>query len=224
MPVFFTRLGRVAGLVAIALLGVSVSAAEAQQAGRNGRPDAAVRGAPDRAAPASQPPALAEDADAPEAKPTAPPATTARAEAPSTDARTADADAKDAKDDEDERDTDRDSGRATITIDLKPTAILEGHNLRATVKVQPDSDNRLLAVRIDAPTFYASTERELMGASSPRTYTFRWEKLPAGLYRVEAIVTDADGRLTRAFRDFQVHGGVMDSDVVPTPPRGRRRR
>lgn len=119
------------------------------------------------------------------------------------------------------------AGRAEVTIDLKPTAILEGHDLRATIKVQPDSGNRLLAVVIDAPTFYASTERELMGAASPRTYTFKWEKLPAGRYRVEAVVTDAAGRLTRVNRDFQVHGGTLDGEMEPTRPnpgrRGRRR-
>lgn len=119
------------------------------------------------------------------------------------------------------------AGRAEVTIDLRPTAILEGHDLRATIKVQPDSGNRLLAVVIDAPTFYASTERELMGAASPRTYTFKWEKLPAGRYRVEAVVTDAAGRLTRVNRDFQVHGGTLDGEMEPTRPspgrRGRRR-
>lgn len=113
-----------------------------------------------------------------------------------------------------------------ISIDLKPTAILEGHDLRATIKVQPRSANRLLAVRIDAPTFYASTERELMGDRSQRTFTFSWEKLPAGLYRVEALVVDAAGAVTRAHRDFQVHGGAFDSEVVEAPigRRGRRGR
>src|SRR5690606_17786406 len=111
-----------------------------------------------------------------------------------------------------------------ITIDLKPTAILEGHDLRATIKVQPRAVNRLLAVRIEAPTFYASTERELMGEASQRTFTFKWDKLPAGWYRVEALVTDASGDVTRIHRDFQVHGPSLDSQVAEAPTQGRRGR
>ena len=122
----------------------------------------------------------------------------------------------------------RKGGQAQVTIDLKPTALMQGHDLRATIKVTPDSNNRLLAVMIDAPTFYASTERELMGASSPRIYTFKWDKLPAGNYKVEAVVTDAAGRLTRVHRDFLVHGATLDGEMQPTQPtpgrRGRRGR
>lgn len=122
----------------------------------------------------------------------------------------------------------RKAGQAQVTIDLKPTALMQGHDLRATIKVTPDSNNRLLAVMIDAPTFYASTERELMGASSPRIYTFKWDKLPAGTYKVEAVVTDAAGRLTRVHRDFLVHGATLDGEMQPTQPnlgrRGRRGR
>lgn len=117
---------------------------------------------------------------------------------------------------------------AQVTIDLKPTALMQGHDLRATVKVTPDSNNRLLAVMIDAPHFYASTERELMGAAAPRSYMFKWEKLPAGTYTVVAVVTDATGRLTRVQRDFLVYGGTLDGEMAPTPPtpgrRGRRGR
>lgn len=119
-------------------------------------------------------------------------------------------------------------GAAQVTIDLKPTALMQGHDLRATVKVTPDSNNRLLAVMIDAPHFYASTERELMGAASPRSYMFKWEKLPAGTYTVVAVVTDATGRLTRVQRDFLVYGGTLDGEMGPTTPtpgrRGRRGR
>lgn len=119
-------------------------------------------------------------------------------------------------------------GAAEVTIDLKPTALMQGHDLRATVKVTPDSNNRLLAVMIDAPHFYASTERELMGAASPRSYMFKWDKLPAGTYTVVAVVTDATGRLTRVQRDFLVYGGTLDGEMGPTAPtpgrRGRRGR
>lgn len=120
------------------------------------------------------------------------------------------------------------TGTAQVTVDVKPIAVLEGHDVRATVKVNPESSNRLLSVAIDAPTFYASTERELMGAAAPRTYTFKWDKLPAGQYTVEAIVTDAAGRLTRVQREFLVHGLVSDGEMQPTTPnpgrRGRRGR
>lgn len=119
-------------------------------------------------------------------------------------------------------------GSAQVTIDVKPVAILEGHDVRATIRVNPESSNRLLSVAIDAPTFYASTERELMGASAPRTYTFKWDKLPAGQYKVEAVVTDAAGKLTRVYREFLVHGGLLDGEMQPTTPnpgrRGRRGR
>lgn len=110
-----------------------------------------------------------------------------------------------------------------ITIDLKPTAILQGHDLRATIRVAPESGNRLLAVRIDAPTFYAATERELIGEYAQRTHTFNWQKLPAGEYLIEALVTGANGKLTRVHRQFTVHGMQVDEQpAVQTRRRGRR--
>lgn len=113
-----------------------------------------------------------------------------------------------------------------ITIDLRPTAVMQGQDLRATVKVAPKSGNRLLSVMIDAPTFYASTERELEGATTPRTHTFRWDKLPAGIYLIEAKVTDASGHLTRVSRQFIVYGSSPADEYQPTTPtpgrRGRR--
>lgn len=122
-------------------------------------------------------------------------------------------------------DTPAKPGNAELTIDLKPTALMQGHDLRATIKVKPQDENRLLSVHIDAPTFYASTERELMGAESQRTFYFKWDKLPAGYYMVEARVTDAEGRLTRVQRPFTVYGGTLDGEMVPTTPTpGRRRR
>jgi methionine-rich copper-binding protein CopC len=112
-----------------------------------------------------------------------------------------------------------------ITIDLRPTALLEGHDLRATVRVAPSVDNRLLSVRIDAPTFYAATERELIGEDAQRTYQFNWQKLPAGQYLIEALVTGADGRRIRGHRQFTVHGPKLDDETaqMPTRRRGGRR-
>jgi hypothetical protein len=67
-----------------------------------------------------------------------------------------------------------------------------------------------------------------MGAASPRSYMFKWDKLPAGTYTVVAVVTDAAGRLTRVQRDFLVYGSSLDGEMSPTPPtpgrRGRRGR
>ncbi len=111
-----------------------------------------------------------------------------------------------------------------VTIDLKPNALLQGHDLRATIRVSPESGNRLLSVKIDAPTFFASTERELTGAAAQRTHVFNWQKLPAGDYMIEARVTGADGVLFRVERLFTVHGLKMDGETETTTVRRRGRR
>ena len=72
-----------------------------------------------------------------------------------------------------------------------------GADLRVVVRVTPDAGNRRLQLSIDAPTFYASTERQIDGLEGARAHTFSVQQLPAGDYQIIATL-EGSGACGRA--------------------------
>lgn len=101
---------------------------------------------------------------------------------------------------------------ADLTIDIVPAILRQNQEIRAVVRVRPDSANRTLTVALDAGEFYSSTERNLDGDRAARTYEFYFRKLPAGEYRLNVQVADAAGRIRMAERRITVlgEGEVVD--------------
>ena len=92
------------------------------------------------------------------------------------------------------------------------------------VRVLPDAGNRRLQLSVDAPTFYASTERQLDGVDGARAHTFNLHELPAGDYQIVAVLEGSTGVRTRLTRNFKVMG-EDDTQLMETPrPTTRRRR
>jgi hypothetical protein len=103
-----------------------------------------------------------------------------------------------------------DSHGGDLSIDVTPSVLLRGQDIRAIVRVRPDVGNRLLTVALDAPEFYSSTERNLDGAQAARTFEFFFRTLPAGEYLLHVQVADASGRLRTAERHLSVIGERRD--------------
>ena len=119
------------------------------------------------------------------------------------------------------------SGHKLIqSVSFTPLVAFAGSDLRVVVRVQPDAGNRRLLLSVDAPTFYASTERQLDGLDGARAHTFNLKELPAGDYQLVATLEGSDGvrsRVTRAFKVMGEHDPALDEEVRPQPRRRRGR-
>jgi hypothetical protein len=59
--------------------------------------------------------------------------------------------------------------------------VLEGANVRVTVRIVPDEDNRFLTIQADSPGSYRSSRIQLSGDEAPLTHTMMLRSLPSGL-------------------------------------------
>ncbi len=110
------------------------------------------------------------------------------------------------------------------SITVSPLVAFAGADLRIVVRVQPEACNRRLQLSVDAPTFYASTERQLDGVDGARAHSFSLHELPAGDYLITAVLEGNDGVRSRISRQFKVMGENDDPPTEVRPPtRGRRR-
>ncbi len=111
------------------------------------------------------------------------------------------------------------------SVTFSPIVAFAGADLRVVVRVQPDAGNRRLQLSVDAPTFYASTERQLDGVQGARAHTFNVKELPAGDYQIVATLEGSDGIRSRVIRSFKVMGEddtTLQQDVRPTQRRRGR--
>ena len=116
------------------------------------------------------------------------------------------------------------SSKLIQSVTISPVVAFAGADLRVVVRVLPDAGNRRLQLSVDAPTFYASTERQLDGVDGARAHTFNLQELPAGDYQIVAVLEGSTGVRTRLTRNFKVMG-EDDTQLMETPrPTTRRRR
>lgn len=76
---------------------------------------------------------------------------------------------------------------------VKPPFATSPGVFRAEVIVEPNPDNRWLVLRADSDQYYRSSTMELHGAAAPRRHMMLFEHLPAGKYRIEAILKRSNG-------------------------------
>jgi hypothetical protein len=118
------------------------------------------------------------------------------------------------------------SSKLIQSVTISPVVAFAGADMRVVVRVLPDAGNRRLQLSVDAPTFYASTERQLDGVDGARAHTFNLHELPAGDYQIVAVLEGSAGVRTRITRTFKVMG-EDDSQLMDSPrpqPTTRRRR
>ena len=108
---------------------------------------------------------------------------------------------------------------APVTLAVRPTVVFAGRDVRTTVRTPRDPRNRELRIIVEAPEYYASSDVQLDGVDAPATHQFTWKELPGGAYRVEAILTRADGERRTATQCFAVLGADDSADALRTPPR-----
>lgn len=109
------------------------------------------------------------------------------------------------------------------SVTFSPVVAFAGADLRVVVRVTPDAGNRRLQLSVDAPTFYASTERQLDGMEGARAHTFSVKELPAGDYQIVATLEGSSGVRSRVTRSFKVMGEDETQLQQETRPAPRRR-
>lgn len=115
------------------------------------------------------------------------------------------------------------SSKLIQSVTFSPVVAFAGSDLRVVVRVQPDAGNRRLQLSVDAPTFYASTERQLDGLEGARAHTFNVRELPAGDYQIVATLEGSNGIRSRVTRSFKVMGENEPIEETRPTQQGRRR-
>ena len=85
-------------------------------------------------------------------------------------------------------------GREPLTLAVTPAQSFAPAHMRIRARIEPNAENRTLAVVADGDDFYRSSEIQLDGEHAPRTVELRFSDLPGGEYEVYAVLMDAAGR------------------------------
>ena len=100
------------------------------------------------------------------------------------------------------------NGGDALQMQVSPAIQRAPAMLTVRVTVESSSENRLLQVVAESPTFYRSSEVEIDGASSSPLKVFQFRGLPTGVYEVTSVLVGTQGRRAMLSRVAQ---------VVPSP-------
>lgn len=94
-----------------------------------------------------------------------------------------------------------------LTMRVWPSFAVAPGAVRVRATVEANSDNRAIRIVADSRDFYRSSEIPLDGERAPRTTVVDFSSLPAGTYRVTAMLIDAQDRTTATRQFTFVCGG-----------------
>jgi hypothetical protein len=75
--------------------------------------------------------------------------------------------------------------------------------LTVRTTVEPNDDNRAVAVVVESPDFYTSSWSQIDGARAPRATAFTFRDLPDGMYEVTATLIGTRGARAATSAWFQ---------------------
>jgi hypothetical protein len=81
-----------------------------------------------------------------------------------------------------------------MSMKVSPLTALAPVNLRVSVRVEPDADNRVLTIVADSGDFYRSSLIQLEGDRAPKTYTIEYPNVPGGNYDITSVLVNGMGR------------------------------
>jgi uncharacterized protein (DUF58 family) len=96
------------------------------------------------------------------------------------------------------------NGGEQLKMAVSPVQSFAPSNLHVRVRIEPNAQNRKLAVIADSTDFYRSSEVPLEGEQAPRTIMVEFRGVPGGSYQVSSVVLDESGR-ARATASQQVN-------------------
>jgi hypothetical protein len=102
------------------------------------------------------------------------------------------------------------SADEAISITVRPSVASVNGSAQLKVLVARNDANRGLIWEVDGPNYYRSSEMELSGAASPRSYFFTLRDLPAGEFEVRVTVRRTDHSQVVDKRSIRVVGGPAE--------------
>jgi hypothetical protein len=97
-------------------------------------------------------------------------------------------------------------GEEPPSVRVTPQFCLEGCDIRVTVRIQPDAQNRLLTIEADSAVYFRSSEIQLSGDSAPLLHTLMLHSPPSGRYVVRATIVRANGVTSSSAAALRVVG------------------
>jgi hypothetical protein len=88
-----------------------------------------------------------------------------------------------------------------MSMKVSPRQALAPVNLRVSVWVEPNAENRILTIVADSPQFYRSSQIALEGDRAPKTFTIEYPNVPGGQYEVTSALFNSTGRERATIRE-----------------------
>ena len=81
-----------------------------------------------------------------------------------------------------------------MKMKVSPQQALAPVNLRVSVRIEPNADNRVLMIVADGDDFYRSSQIPLEGDRAPRVFSVEYPNVPSGDYDVTSVLVNSMGR------------------------------
>jgi len=82
----------------------------------------------------------------------------------------------------------------SLSMKVSPRQALAPVNLRVSVRIEPDADNRVLMIVADSPLFYRSSQIQLEGEHAPKTFSLEYPNVPGGEYEITSVLVNSMGK------------------------------
>jgi hypothetical protein len=86
------------------------------------------------------------------------------------------------------------AGTERVRITVSPTLSFAPSQMRVRVRLEPNADNRLLAIIADSADFYRRSEVQLDGDDAPAVIEIGFPEVPGGDYDISAVLIDNTGK------------------------------
>jgi hypothetical protein len=96
------------------------------------------------------------------------------------------------------------NGGEALQMQVSPAIQRAPAMLTVRVMVESSSENRLLQVSAESPSYYRSSEIQIDGAGGSPLKVFQFRGLPTGVYEVTGVLVGAQGRRASISRVAQV--------------------
>jgi len=89
----------------------------------------------------------------------------------------------------------RAEGGGRLSVRVTPAVAMAPARLIVRTMVEPNDDNRLLAISLESATYVRSSEVQLAGREAQKLNVFELRDVPTGLYEVRATLFGTRGTL-----------------------------
>jgi hypothetical protein len=102
-------------------------------------------------------------------------------------------------------------GGDAIRMQVSPSVARAPALLTVSITVASASENRLLQVVAESPTFYRSSEVQVHGQQATPLNVFEFRNLPTGLYQITGVLVGAHGQRAMASKLVKIEPAVGGS-------------